>query len=81
MVYAQLITAAASWRYVGILVAVWNFIGLVLVAVCYSPPPRVNTSGYTKRQILARIDYLGGLLSIGGVLCFMMGMQWSAQQV
>ena len=77
--YAQLITAASSWRYVGILVAGWNFIGLILVAVVYKPPPRVLTEGYSKREILRRVDYVGGLLSTAGITCFMMGMQWVSQ--
>ena len=74
--YAQLITAASSWRYVGIFVAGWNFIGLILVALVYKPPPRVFSEGHSKMDILRRVDYLGGLLSTGGVTCFMMGMQW-----
>lgn len=81
VLYAQLITRASNWRYVSIFISVWNFIGLLLVSFCYSEPPRSNSKGYTKMQILRRVDYIGGLLSIGGVLCFMMGMQWSAQQV
>jgi hypothetical protein len=30
---------------------------------------------------MKQIDYVGGILSTGGVLCFMMGMQWGAQAV
>lgn len=81
VLYAQLITGASDWRYVGIFVAGWNFIGLLLVLFAYHPPPRSNSMGYSRRDVLKRVDYIGGLLSIGGVMCFMMGMQWSAQQV
>ena len=79
--YAQLIAAAVSWRYVGIMVAGWNLIGLILVAAVYKPPPRVNSQGFSRSEILRRVDYVGGLLSTGGVMCFMMGMQWGATQV
>lgn len=81
VLWAQLIVKASSWRYVGAFVAGWNFVGLVLLFLCYHEPKRVNTTGYSKREILKRVDYIGGILSIGGVMCFMMGMQWSAQQV
>lgn len=81
VLYAQLITGASDWRYVGIFVAGWNFVGLLLVIFAYHPPPRSNSQGYSKMDVLKRVDYVGGILSIGGVMCFMMGMQWSAQQV
>lgn len=81
VVWAQLIVKASSWRYVGIFVGLWNFLGLVLVFICYHEPKRINSQGYSKKEILRRIDYVGGILSIGGVMCFMMGMQWGAQQV
>ena len=69
--WAQLIAQASSWRYVGILVIVWNFIGLVMVAVFYFPPPRVNSIGMSRKEVLRQIDYVGGLLSIGGMILFM----------
>lgn len=80
VIYAQLIAQASSWRMNGILVCVWNFIGLILVAFFYKDPPRV-TPEYSRRKILSQVDYIGGILSTSGVLCFMMGMQWGAQQV
>ena len=79
--YAQLIAQAASWRYVGIFVAGWNFVGLILVALFYKPPSRVNAQGYSKKEVLRKVDYIGGIFSTGGVMCFMMGMQWGATQV
>lgn len=81
VLYAQLIVGASSWRWIGAFVGGWNFIGGVLLVLFYRPPPRNNSKGYTRTEILRRIDYIGGFLSIGGVLCFMMGMQWGAQQV
>ena len=78
VLWAQLIAKAANWRYVGILVGVWNFIGLVLVVLGYKDPIR---SVRSKKEILREIDYMGGILSTAGVLCFMMGMQWGATQV
>jgi len=80
VLYAQLINRAAGWRYVGLVCAVWAFVGLVLVILFYNPPDRVNSEGYSRRKILARIDYVGGLLSIGGVVLFLMGIQWGGYQ-
>jgi len=42
----------------------------------YNPPPRPNSLGLSKRQILARIDFLGGFLSIAGFSLFLIGLQW-----
>jgi MFS family permease len=78
--WAQLITqAAGSWRYVGIVVAVWNAIGLVLVTTCYKDPVRL-TPVRPAKEILRELDYVGGILSTFGVTLFMMGLQWGARQ-
>jgi hypothetical protein len=79
VVYAQLIAEASSWRMNGVVVGVWNAVGLVMVAMFYRDPPRNTTM--TRKETLGQIDYVGGILSIGGVLCFMMGMQWGAEAV
>lgn len=78
--WAQLITKASNWRYVGILVGVWNFIGLIMVAFLYKDPAAMFKQKRQAKHILAEIDYVGGALSIMGIICFMMGMQWGAQQ-
>lgn len=80
VVYAQLIAQSSNWRYNGILVGVWNFLGLLFVWFFYKDPPR-PVDALPSNEVLRRVDYIGGILSIGGVLCFMMGMQWGAQQV
>ncbi|USW58211.1 Putative sugar transporter, major facilitator transporter Str1/Tri12, MFS transporter superfamily [Septoria linicola] len=78
--WAQLITqAAGNWRYVGVLVGVWNFIGLVLVVFFYKDPVRLEAARPAK-EILREIDYVGGILSTFGVTLFMMGLQWGARQ-
>ena len=80
VMYAQLITKASSWRYVGLLCGLWAFVGLITTLVFYFPPTRLNSEGYSRKKIASRIDYVGGLLSISGVLLFTMGLQWGAQQ-
>lgn len=81
VLWAELIQNASSWRWVGAFVAGWNFVGLVLLAIFYNPPPRPNSHGHSKREILKRVDYVGAVLSICGVTTFLMGLQWGAQQV
>ncbi|WPG98716.1 Hypothetical protein R9X50_00151000 [Acrodontium crateriforme] len=77
--WAQLIAAHSNWRYVGILVGVWNFIGLVLVGTLYQDPAQ-RTPKRLRSEILREIDYIGAFLSTAGVTLFMMGMQWGANQ-
>ncbi|KAF2010130.1 MFS general substrate transporter [Aaosphaeria arxii CBS 175.79] len=79
VLYAQLIAKESNWRYNGIFVGVWNFVGLLLCIFCYHDPPRL-TSEYTAKDVLRQVDYIGGLLSTIGVTCFMMGLQWGASQ-
>jgi MFS family permease len=80
VLWAQLICYHSSWRYCGLFCAIWALIGLVLTVVFYHPPPRENSSGMSRKTILGQIDYVGGFLSISGMLLFMMGMQWGGYQ-
>lgn len=79
VLYAQLISQDSDWRYCGILIGVWNFIGLMLCIFFYKDPSRLNAE-YTARHVMGRLDWLGGFLSITGVTLFMMGLQWGAIQ-
>ncbi len=81
VLWGQLIAANAGWRYCGALVGAWNAIGFFGVLFFYFPPPRPNARGLTKRQILAEIDYVGGFLSVVGMILFLGGLQWGGYQV
>jgi MFS family permease len=80
VLWAQLIAGYGNWRYVGLLCGVWSFIGLVLTAVFYFPPPRAVSVGLSRREVLRRIDFIGGFLSVSGLLLFMAGLQWGGYQ-
>lgn len=79
VLWAQLI-AKTSWRYNGLFCGIWSTIGLLLVVFFYFPPPRANSSGLSRREILQRIDYIGGFLSISGLTLFLAGLQWGGNQ-
>lgn len=80
VLWAQLISSHSSWRYVGLLCGAWSFIGLVMTAIFYHPPPRVNSQGLSNREIIAQIDFLGGFLSISGMILFIAGLLWGGYQ-
>lgn len=78
VLWAELISAQSNWRWNGALVGIWNFVGLLLVLFFYTDPAS-KMAHRSKKEILSEIDYVGGFLSIAGVVCFMMGMQFGAQ--
>ncbi|KAF7192075.1 Trichothecene efflux pump TRI12 [Pseudocercospora fuligena] len=77
--WAQLIARMSNWRWVGLLVGLWNFVGLILVLFFYRDPAKTPHTRPAK-EIAKEIDYIGGILSTFGITLFMMGMQWGAAQ-
>ncbi|KAF2722191.1 MFS general substrate transporter [Polychaeton citri CBS 116435] len=82
VLWGQLIATSSpsGWRWIGLFCGLWAFIGLVMTVIFYHPPPRINSQGLSRKEVLSRIDYLGGILSIAGMLLFMMGLQWGGYQ-
>jgi MFS family permease len=81
VLWAQLIAYHSNWRYIGLFCGLWAFIGLVMTAVFYFPPPRVNSMGLSRREIIEQIDFVGGFLSIAGMILFVGGLIWGGYQV
>lgn len=81
VLWAQLIAAHAGWRYCGVLCGVWAAVGLIMTIIFYFPPPRVNSKGLSNREIIKQIDFVGGFLSISGMLVFIAALQWGGYQV
>lgn len=77
VLWAQLIASHSSWRYCALFCALWALTGLILTAVFYFPPPRTNSEGLSRREILRRTDFVGGGLSVSGMILFSK-FQWSA---
>lgn len=46
-----------------------------MTAVFYFPPPRVNSQGLSTKEVLKQIDFVGGFLSVSGMILFMAGMR------
>lgn len=81
VLWAQLIAYHSNWRYIGLFCGLWAFIGLAMTAVFYFPPPRVNSMGLSRREIIEQIDFVGGFLSIAGMILFVGGLVWGGYQV
>ncbi|EAW08865.1 putative MFS drug efflux pump [Aspergillus clavatus NRRL 1] len=80
VLWAQLIAAHSGWRYVGAFCGAWGGFGLLATVFFYFPPPRVNSQGLSSSEMLKRIDFVGGFLSITGLILFLAGMQWGGYQ-
>jgi hypothetical protein len=81
VLWSQLIASHSTWRYIGLLCGLWAGTGVLLTFIFYFPPPRVNSAGLNGAEILRKIDWVGGLLSISGTVLFLMGLQWGGHQV
>ncbi|KAF7954206.1 hypothetical protein EAE96_005335 [Botrytis aclada] len=80
VLWGQLIASHSSWRYVGLFCGLWAFMGLVITAIFYFPPPRVNSDGLSRKEIISQIDFVGGFLSIVGLILFVAGLLWGGYQ-
>jgi hypothetical protein len=77
---AAIYSASATWRYGAWINIILNGGTFVLLLLFYWPPPRVNSAELSKTQILARVDYIGGILSVGGFGLFILGLEWGGYQ-
>jgi len=71
-----LYASQSTWRWGAWISIILSGINVVMLFFFYNPPPRPNSLGLSKTQILARIDFLGGFLSISGFSLFLIGLQW-----
>ncbi|KAJ9638267.1 hypothetical protein H2201_008867 [Coniosporium apollinis] len=80
VLWAQLIAAHTSWRYCVLFCGLWALVGLLGTAFFYFPPPRPNARGLSRKEIIMEIDFVGGFLSISGMIVFLAGLQWGGYQ-
>ncbi|KAK0668606.1 major facilitator superfamily domain-containing protein [Cercophora samala] len=74
VMYAQLISAYSSWRYIAVVTTGWAAIGLVLAFLFYHPPPRIDAHSNEKSEVLKKTDWVGGFLSIAGLVLVEVGL-------
>ena len=80
VLWGQLIASSAGWRYCGALIGAWNAVGFFGVLFFYFPPPRPNSRGLSRKEIISEIDFVGGFFSIVGMILFLGGLQWGGYQ-
>lgn len=80
VLYGQLIAQHSNWRWCCLFAGIWALMGFLCTAFFYFPPPRPAHLGRTNKQILAEIDFVGGFLSISGMITFLAGLQWGGYQ-
>ena len=71
--------AAYSWRWIGLILGLWNLLTLIIIVVWYKPPPRVNSMGLSRKEILKRIDFIGGGLVILSLLLLLVALNSGGQ--
>ncbi|EFY98981.1 Major facilitator superfamily domain, general substrate transporter [Metarhizium robertsii ARSEF 23] len=76
VMWGQLIAANAHWRYVGVMIIAYTAVGLAVAFFFYSPPPRVNSASLSGKETVSRIDFVGGLTSITGIILLIAGILW-----
>lgn len=73
--YGNLITKD-SFRWVGLLLGLWNVFALILLIPFYHPLPRVNRQGLSRGELLRRIDFIGGIMITMGVVFLSVALSW-----
>ena len=68
VLWAQLIASHIGWRYIACLCAVLAAASFILTACVFHPPPTLASRGLSTNQRFKRIDFLGGVLCVGGIL-------------
>lgn len=75
VMYAQLLSTRATWRWGPWISLIYNGITLIGLAVTYFPHAHVRAEGLSRSTILKRIDFLGAFLSIVGLTLFLVALQ------
>ncbi|KAK6369656.1 hypothetical protein LTS17_009562 [Exophiala oligosperma] len=72
-IYTTELSMHSTWRW-GIWISlIWNAMATVGIAVFYFPQSQVRSQKKTIREILPKVDFIGALLSIGGLTLFLIG--------
>ncbi|KAF2429064.1 putative major facilitator superfamily transporter [Tothia fuscella] len=75
VLYSQLLSTYSTWRWGPWISLIYNGITAVGLAVTYFPHAHVRAAGFSNREILKRIDFIGAALSIIGLTLFLVALQ------
>jgi MFS family permease len=75
LLYAQLLSTYHTWRWGIWICLIWNGIWFAGILVLYFPQSQTRAKGAAAREILGKIDYVGGFLSITGLVLFLVALQ------
>lgn len=73
--YCQLLGTRATWRWTAWISLIYNGITGLGLTIFYHPHNHARAQGYSKKAILAKIDYVGGFLSIVGLTLLLVALQ------
>ncbi|OQV00814.1 hypothetical protein CLAIMM_06262 [Cladophialophora immunda] len=75
LIYCELLSTKASWRWCVWIITIWTGLFWVLAAAFYFPLRPFRTRGVKTAAILKRMDWIGGALSIVGVTLVLVAFQ------
>jgi hypothetical protein len=73
--YSQLLSTYVTWRWGAWISLIYNGVTAIGLAATYFPHAHVRAEGFTKAEIIKRIDFLGAFLSITGLTLFLVALQ------
>ncbi|TQS32914.1 hypothetical protein Golomagni_06756, partial [Golovinomyces magnicellulatus] len=77
--YGNLI-ATKNWRWIGLLLAIWNLLALLILVPFYHPRQPINRQGLTMREALSRIDFAGGTMLTLAVILVSVALSWGGNE-
>ena len=73
--YCQLLGTRATWRWVAWISLIYNGVTGIGLALTYFPHNHTRAEGFSRKNVLRKIDYLGGFLSIVGITLLLVALQ------
>jgi hypothetical protein len=73
--YSQLLSTYHTWRWGAWISLIYNGVTGLGLLFTYFPHIHARAEGFTAKQIIKRIDFMGGFLSIVGLTLFLVALQ------
>ncbi|EXJ71987.1 uncharacterized protein A1O5_04490 [Cladophialophora psammophila CBS 110553] len=73
-IYTTLLGTHSTWRWGFWIPLIWNGLAVIGIALTYWPHSQLRAERKTFWEILPQIDFIGGLLSTGGLTLFLVGV-------